>query len=476
MITEKRLSARPEAGSASGRLTAGRVRDFSPPPSKQQAYLFDADAPGFAVRATCNVKAYTFQGRLNGRIVRVTIGDVRVWSLGDARTEARRMQALMDQGIDPRQEKAERLAEAEAKRAQQRRIEEPALKAWEAYLEARAARWGARTLLDHQRMSDPGGKPKTRGRKTGEGSTTLPGILLPLLERPLRKIDAAAVRAFLKREAATRPTQASNAFVRLRAFLNWCADQDAYADQAHTDACAGRIARDELPRRGAKDDCLQREQLRPWFDAVGDLSAINSAYLQILLLTGARREELAGLRWEHVDFQWQSLTIGDKVEGERSIPLTPYVASLLQDLKRRNDTPPPEWRILHGKRIRNDLDAWQPSPWVFSSKTAASGRLQDPRAAHNRAIAAAGLPALTLHGLRRSFGTLAEWVECPAGVSAQIMGHAPSAIAEKHYRRRPLDLLRLWHSKIEAWILEQAGIEQPHQEEGAAPVLKAVAK
>jgi intergrase/recombinase len=60
--------------------------------------------------------------------------------------------------------------------------------------------------------------------------------------------------------------------------------------------------------------------------------------------------------------------------------------------------------------------------------------------------------------LRRSFGTLAEWVECPAGVSAQIMGHKPSAIAEKHYRRRPLDLLRQWHVKIEEWILEQAGI------------------
>jgi len=35
-------------------------------------------------------------------------------------------------------------------------------------------------------------------------------------------------------------------------------------------------------------------------------------------------------------------------------------------------------------------------------------------------------------------------------------GHKPSAIAEKHYRRRPIGLLRLWHEKIEVWILEQA--------------------
>lgn len=111
--------------------------------------------------------------------------------------------------------------------------------------------------------------------------------------------------------------------------------------------------------------------------------------------------------------------------------------------------------------------------WVFSSPTAASGWLTEPRSGHNKALTAAGLPALSLHGLRRSFGTLAEWVECPAGVSAQIMGHKPSAIAEKHYRRRPIDLLRSWHVKIEAWILEQAGIKQ--QTEIAAHILKIVA-
>jgi integrase len=70
----------------------------------------------------------------------------------------------------------------------------------------------------------------------------------------------------------------------------------------------------------------------------------------------------------------------------------------------------------------------------------------------------AGLDGLTLHGLRRSFASLTEWLEIPAGVVAQIQGHKPSATAEKHYKRRPLDLLRLHHERIEAWVLEQAGI------------------
>lgn len=104
---------------------------------------------------------------------------------------------------------------------------------------------------------------------------------------------------------------------------------------------------------------------------------------------------------------------------------------------------------------------WKPSEWVFSSASAKNGRIQEPRLAHNKAIIAAGLLPLSIHGLRRSFGTLVEWVECLAGIAAQIMGHKPSATAEKHYRRRPLDLLRMWHTKIEAWISQQAGIKQP---------------
>ena len=256
------------------------------------------------------------------------------------------------------------------------------------------------------------------------------------------------MRAWLQVEVARRPTQARNAFVRLRAFLNWCSDRPEYQAQIDGKACASRLANDEMDKPTPKDDCMQREMLPLWFEHVRQIrNPVISAYLQALLLTGPRREELSDLRWEDVDFRWKSMTLKDKVEGQRIIPLTPYVSGLLAALPRRNK-------------------------WVFSSPRAESGRLQEPRSGHNKALAAAGLPALSLHGLRRSFGTLSEWVECPVGVVAQIQGHKPSALAEKHYRRRPLDLLRMWHIKIESWILEQAGIEQPT--EGTATALRAI--
>lgn len=97
----------------------------------------------------------------------------------------------------------------------------------------------------------------------------------------------------------------------------------------------------------------------------------------------------------------------------------------------------------------------KPGHWVNSS---ASGRIAEPNNPHTRACIAAGLEGLTLHGLRRSFASLTEWLEVPAGVVAQIQGHKPSATAEKHYKVRPLELLALHHNRIEAWILEQAGV------------------
>lgn len=465
------------------KLTAGRIEAFTCPPGKAQAFLWDADVNGLAVRATAGAKAYIFQGRLNGKSLRVTIGDVSVWSLEEyrhpktgevitpgARPEARRLQAIIDQGRDPREVRAEITAADAAKREKAKQEEAPALDAWSVYITSRTPKWSERHKADHENMARDGGEKITRGRRKGMPEKKEPGILRPLLDLPLSQITRDAVADWLEKEAPKRATRTRLALSLLATFINWCSDRPEYRDQVNADACV-RLKK-ELPKPQAKDDCLQREQLALWFEHVRKIgNPVISAYLQTALLTGARREEIAALRWENVDFQWGSLQIADKVEQEtgRVIPLTPYVKSLLLELRRINNTP--TVRQLHGTEVHGK--PWTPSPWVFSSPTAQAGYIAEPRIAHNKAIQAAGLPHLTIHGLRRSFGTLAEWVEAPAGVVAQIQGHKPSAIAEKHYRRRPLDLLRMWHTKIEGWILEQAGIEQPTEQAQPPKVITA---
>lgn len=476
------------------KLTPARIRDFTCPPDKTQAFLRDTESPRLAVRATRGAKSFIFEAKLNRQTIRITLGDTESWVLNSvwsgkgeshqeiqrgAREEASRLATLVDQGLDPRQLELERREtirrEQEAKEAEALRQAEEQVRlaitvgdAWDAYIQARTPRWGERNLNDHIDLAREARKP------LGQGKNTKAGPIAALLPLRLGELTADALEAWQTEEATTRPGSAALAYRMVRAFLRWCAEQPDYRSLVDPATLLTKRVREAVPTVKAKDDCLQKEQLEDWFSAVRRISnPVISAYLQALLLTGARKEELAGLKWVDLDLRWNSMVIRDKVEGERIIPLTPYVLHLLRELKARNETPPPLTRRL--RKVPDDQPpAWTPSPWVFPSRTAKTGRLVEARIAHNRALAAAGLPALSIHGLRRSFGTLSEWTECPVGVTAQIMGHKPSALAEKHYRRRPLDLLRRWHTSIEKFILDEAGIEQP-QADVQAPRVRVVA-
>ncbi|WP_025917820.1 site-specific integrase [Herminiimonas sp. CN] len=420
-------------------FTAGRVTAFKCEAGKKQSIFWDGKTPGLGLRVTAaGAKSYIFETSLNGKTLRITIGDAATYAIAAAQAEAANYKAQTNKGIDPRQVKADakvatqaRAAEAEAKLTRDAREMLTLGLVWPLHVESRRKRWSEWHIRDHENVVRVGGVQKIRGK-----GLTEPGPLASLLGVRLSDLSGQRIGEWLAKEAETRPTQAALSFRLLSVFVNWCNSQSEYAGLVPAGACKAQQVRDEMPGKKAKEgDSLQREQLALWFKAVREMgNPVQSAYLQALLLTGARRRELGALRWDDVDFQWLSMTIRDKVEGERTIPLTPYVAQLLAALPRRNE-------------------------WVFSSPAAANGRLAEPTPGHKRALVAAGLPDLTLHGLRRSFGSLAEWTETPAGVVAQIMGHKPSAIAEKHYRRRPLDLLRMWHVKIEGWILEQAGID-----------------
>ncbi|MCW6636630.1 tyrosine-type recombinase/integrase [Yersinia ruckeri] len=424
------------------KLTFERLRKFELTEGKSQEFLWDSDVTMLACRATKGTKAFIFQSVFLGKTLRMTIGKISDWKIDDARSEARRLQTLIDTGIDPRIAKAEKIAAVESQHAESRRGKIIFSAAWEEYLNelktgisAKTKRpYSPRYLADHIRLSDRGGN----ARKIGDG-LTIAAPLAFFLDLPLSDISPVLITEWLTRERQTRPTVTANAYRVLRTFLKWVNDHNLYQGIIPSDITQDRNVRKMVPVSASKaDDCLQKEQLEGWFAEVKRLSnPVISTYLQVLLLTGARREEIASLSWSDIDFKWSSMRIKDKVEGERTIPLTPYVSSILSKLAKFSN-------------VDTSADSW-----VFRSESK-SGRIVEPRKAHNRALSQANLPHISLHGLRRSFGTLAEWVEVPTGIVAQIMGHKPSALAEKHYRRRPLDLLRKWHEKIEMWILEQA--------------------
>lgn len=423
------------------RLTAGRVDAFTCPAGKSQAFLWDTEAPALALRVTpTGRKTYVFESRLHGDTIRVTIGTAADWPIEKARGEAQRLKVLVDSGTDPREiERQQQAAQAADKAAAAAKLKADKTAAltvgevWGDYIEKRRPFWGELHYRDHIDKAKAGGLPS--GRRGGGKQLTKPGPLAALMPLALKDLDQTTIERWAADEGKTRPSSARLAWRLLTVFLTWCAEQPEYAALLpDKNPAKTKKAREALGKPGTKSDVLQREQLAAWFAAVQQIqNPVIAACLQMMLLTGARPGEVLALRWEDVNTQWKGISIRDKVEGTREIPATPYMLHLLAALPRRNE-------------------------WVFSSPTSASGCLTEPNNPHTRACAAAGLEGLTLHGLRRSFASLTEWLEVPAGVVAQIQGHKPSATAEKHYKVRPLELLRVHHERIEAWILEQAGI------------------
>ena len=213
------------------KLTAGRIAAHKCKQGAAQDFLWDTGAPGLAVRATANAKAFIFQGRLNGNTLRVTIGDVRAWDIDcddpehpGARQEARRLQTLLDQGIDPREHRAEKDKATANRREEKARANVVVAEPWQAYIEVRRKVWGARHLTDHEHLAQQGGAAAKRGKRT-----TAPGPLAPLLPLPLRELDdVERLKVWLADEVAQRPTQTRLAFSALRAFVNWCAEDTRY--------------------------------------------------------------------------------------------------------------------------------------------------------------------------------------------------------------------------------------------------------
>lgn len=277
-------------------LTAGTIERLTCPPGKEQAFLRDAKVPGLRVRVTAaGAKSYVFEQKLNRQTIRRTIGDVRTWSLEAARAEARRLAVLLDSGSDPReldrQKAAEKAAQATEQAAQALTVGE----AWGRYITDRRPHWSDRHQADHLKMMEPGG----RERSNRPGIKTIPGPLAPLMALRLVDLTPATVEAWATREAKDRPARVRLALRLLKAFLRWADSEADLKGKVHAAAADTKRAREAAGKAKPKNDVLQREQLATWFQYVRQIqNPVISAYLQCLLLTGARREELAALRWE----------------------------------------------------------------------------------------------------------------------------------------------------------------------------------
>lgn len=415
-------------------LSHGLLDRATCPADRPFVLVKDSEKKGLRLRVTqAGGKHWQFETRLrSGKLFTRALGEWPTVSIPDARSKAHTLRGLTEQGTDPRelerQQAADKAATVAAATAEALTVGE----AWPLYLASgkpkRRDAWKPRYRADLEAMAAPGGVDKKRGK-----GLTRPGPLFPLLALPLAGVNEDSLKSWFDSEAVKGKHQATRALMMFRGFLRWCSARPEYRKLTDRDAGRGAAIVESLPSNTRRTDALEAAQVPGWWTGVEQLSnRTASVYLRAMLLTGARREELAALTWANVDFQWRKLTIADKVEDTRTIPLTPYLAQLLATLPRTNE-------------------------FVFAS-TGKAGRIADTRASHAKALKSASIDDLTIHGLRRSFSLLGEAAGAPAGAIAQVMGHKPSATAEG-YRPRSTDALRPFLELIETHILALAGVK-----------------
>jgi integrase/predicted RNA-binding Zn-ribbon protein involved in translation (DUF1610 family) len=184
----------------------------------------------------------------------------------------------------------------------------------------------------------------------------------------------------------------------------------------------GRSTQRDLPAWSA-------EQLAGFLCSVRDDRLF--ALWRLLAMTGARRGEALGLRWDDLDVEAATITIrralvplGGEVQisepktarGRRRLALDPLTMEALK---------------AHAARQadeRSACDAWDESGYIFTTE---EGQPLDPHRvskAFERRLRAAALPRIPLHGLRHTYATLA----LSSGVNPRIvsgrLGHSTVAL------------------------------------------------
>lgn len=249
------------------RITKATV-DKVEPATKDQ-FLWDDRLPGFGCKITPKgVKTFLYQYRMGGRgspVRRFTIGKHGALTAEQARREAEMLALKVAQGIDPQAAKVEttRIAIDLAFAAYVERFHSAyLLSAWS------SSHADALALLRRYAVPVIGNKP------------------LPAITRK----DVTAVLAGAQHKVAT----ANLLFATLRRMMRWAVNQGDL-ERSPMDGM------DPPAKAPSRDRVLDDDELMLVWKASAELGYPFGPLIRMLILTGARREEVAALDWSELD-------------------------------------------------------------------------------------------------------------------------------------------------------------------------------
>ena len=232
--------------------------------------------------------------------------------------------------------------------------------------------------------------------------------------------------------------QANCTLAHLRKMCGWACERGIIT----ASPCAGVKA--PAPKR-ARDRVLADGELRAVWQACDGLRAPFGTIVRLLILTGARRDEVGGLRWSELDLDvgvWTLPAERSKNGQAHTVPLSAPALALLQAVSRTAGT---------------DL--------VFPARKATHAA-NDFGGAKRRLDAALGLdmPAWVFHDLRRTAATGMARLGIGLPVIEKVLNHTSGSfggivgVYQRHSfgdeKRRALDA---WAAFVERLVTEEPG-------------------
>ena len=305
------------------KLTDGLVA--AAPIGQREAFLWDEVLPRFGVRLSPQGgRFYLIQYRAKGpagtgsKVRRVQIGrhDGELWNVTKARAAARKLLAPVDLGEDP-------FADREAKREAEHQAK---LDAQEA--EAASAREAKRRALEtvEAQLELYITRRLAKRRSGGEAARLLRhGPVATWGPRHVSEIRRADVADLLESIAQRSPAVARATFAELRPFFDWCVERDKIA----VSPCANVKA---PPRPEARDRVLADDELRLIWRAADAIGFPFGTAFKLMILTGQRRAEVAGMTWAELDLtaaRWRIPAERAKNKQAHEIDLSPEALEIV---------------------------------------------------------------------------------------------------------------------------------------------------
>jgi integrase len=383
------------------RLTAKTVETIRPGAARLE--IPDALLPGlYLVVQPSGTRSWAVRYRHNGQPRKYTLGRYPAISLATARALGIKALRTVADNRDPASERQEQRANSVAEVV-------------------------ARFLADH-------GRRRYRPRTFQEAERLLRQNLAARWgNQPLVGITRKQLRDMLAELVASgTPMLANRVHSIARKLFNWAVEQEivAISPLAGVKAPAEERSRDRV---------LTDQELRAVWHAAGQLGVYGSL-VRILILTGQRRGEIAGLTWSEIDMDRRLISLPrDRVKNDRAheIPLSPQAAALIEALPRDSER------------------------YALSLRGGPMNGFGKLKARLNRL---SGIADFTLHDLRRTVASGMARLEIALPVIEKVLNHTSGSFAgivgiyQRHdFAKEKQAALEAWGDHVAAVVSEKRG-------------------